>query len=407
MFQSDIIINVVRGIPETNQKQTNRKKEIKMNIKYQTIKRFAQKEGLNLIETTKHNGTPAVAIVSDTHTITIVKNPSSDVYEITVENDCGRCVMMATRFTQTSVVECLDSYDFAEYLTVNVEEAEEIEVDAEAGNEPAEAEATVEVLDTAKLKKELQRGIKEIRVQYGLTVDMLKVSYTYRQQKQGFFTIGTVVRVLEQYGDVIHAFCEKYGIYVGTENDTFTYSRRLRFAVREAVAEVKEEQEMNPEGTETTEVEVSGEAVALKTYKMNKELSEQLYNKHRNTIQVKMCYNNTFEVVSENMDVWNKVHSGSWAVCYGFMQLKSVPNMYVRHAFLLNEKDEVIDVTQFRLSEVTDNAEYHIVKEFRTMEEYLDAIIDNDGRPTLENVLANEFREYEKVMIRLGNICIG
>lgn len=430
-----------------------------MNVKYQTIKRFAQKEGLNLTETVKSTGTASLTIVSGNYTTTISKNASTDAYEIKVVNECGRRLISAIRFTQKAVVECLKSDDFAEYIVA----------EAEAGNEPADAEEVpaVEVLDTAQLKKELQRGIKEIRTQHGLNADMLKVSYTDRQQEQGFFTIGTGVRVLEQYGDVINAFCEKYGTYVATEQGTYKHSRRLRFKVRTADVQDKEEQEVEaevietPEGAEVSEestnelisiigknvktelkafdglhpatlklhnnmveqygkayvdlftpeelesIDSTTEPVALKTYKMNKELSEQLYNKHSKTIQIQMRYNNTFEVVSEDMDVWNKVHSGSWAVCYGFMQLRGVPNLYVRHTFLLNEHDEVVDVTQFCMSELHTGADYHVVKEYRTMTEYLDALMENSGRPDLDTVLAEGFKEYEKAMYRLGNTCIG
>lgn len=430
-----------------------------MNVKYQTIKRFAQREGLNMTETVKGLGTPTLTIKSGNYTTTISKNEAKEGYEIVVVNELEHRLISALRFTQKAVVECLQSDDFAEYIVA----------DAEAGNEPAEAEEVpaVEVLDTAQLKKELQRGIKEIRTQYGLNADMLKVSYTDRQQEQGFFTIGTGVRVLEQYGDVINAFCEKYGTYIATEQGTYKHSRRLRFKVRTAEVQDKEEQEVETEVIETTEgaeaseestnatikgiaqnvkselmtfgglhpatlklhnsmveqygkkyadvftpeeielVDSTAEPVPLKTYKMNKELSEQLYNQHSNIIQLQMCYNNTFAIVNENRDVWNKIKSGSWAVCYGFMQLRGVPNLYVRHAFLLNEHNEVVDVTQFCLSELNTEAEYHTVKEYRTVTDYINALMENNGRPDLDTVLAEEFMEYQRAMHKLGCACIG
>ena len=84
-----------------------------------------------------------------------------------------------------------------------------------------------------QLKKDLQKGIKEIRTQFGLNSDQLRVSFTEKQQAKGEFTISTCEKVLNNHGEAIITFCEKYGSLVDTEDGgTFAWSRRLRFKLK-------------------------------------------------------------------------------------------------------------------------------------------------------------------------------
>lgn len=194
------------------------------SIKYQTIRRFLQKQGYTVVDTTKHNDTPAIKFQTATHMIVIVKNPCTDVLELTVATDTNRLVCSANRYTQKSVVEVLQSDFLSEYMTLPTVEPETApEVDVEV------VEDEVVVVDSKQLKKTLQKRAKEVRNQYGLNADNFRVSFTEKQQDKGEFTVAVGV----SNEAIAIEFGEEFGTYVGTEDGTFSWTRRVRFIVGE------------------------------------------------------------------------------------------------------------------------------------------------------------------------------
>lgn len=141
----------------------------------------------------------------------------------------------------------------------------------------------------------------------------------------------------------------------------------------------------------------------MKFYKLNKEKTLELYNKKNLLLEKKQCYMNTFLVVTEYRENFKL---GLWKVAYGYMKITKDMNLYCRHAFVLDENNEVIDVTlallcDNKLSDISHNIDeesniedkYIVMKIFDDVEEYLSALEENDRFVDLETYLHKEDTE--------------
>lgn len=82
----------------------------------------------------------------------------------------------------------------------------------------------------------------------------------------------------------------------------------------------------------------------MNIYLGNKERSIELHNRNREHIEQKMCYNNTFNIMSCDDDVLDKVITGEWKIAYCFFKVFDSENIYVRHCCFLDAvSDEMID----------------------------------------------------------------
>lgn len=144
----------------------------------------------------------------------------------------------------------------------------------------------------------------------------------------------------------------------------------------------------------------------MKYYKLNKEKSLEIYNKKDILVEQKACYTNTFLVVNRYMD---KFTSKEWRVAYGYMKISENENLnklYCRHAFVLDQNDEVIDITLAFLcdtsmadrdinNELSDD-KYIIMKVFDDVEDYIDTLAAEDGDVCLCMYLRDEYLKLQE-----------
>jgi hypothetical protein len=119
--------------------------------------------------------------------------------------------------------------------------------------------------------------------------------------------------------------------------------------------------------------------------KLDIQASKAIYEKHKDKIEAKMCYNNIFRMVTYMLP---KFQSGEYKVAYGYISICD-KSLYARHCFIVCG-DSVIDPTIFAASGNLD-ADYIITKIY-DIRDYTKAIEDNDFIPDLIRPL----RELDK-----------
>lgn len=139
----------------------------------------------------------------------------------------------------------------------------------------------------------------------------------------------------------------------------------------------------------------------MKLYQINKEKSLEIYNKCKDILTVKECYNNVFKICTEYME---KFVNKEWKIAYGYMRIFQNQNLFCRHCFILDNNDKVIDATLFTTSkeykeEKYIDRDYFIMKTFDDMNEYTNKIMEENGYPALFGYL----REQEVKMYEWAN----
>lgn len=120
----------------------------------------------------------------------------------------------------------------------------------------------------------------------------------------------------------------------------------------------------------------------MKQHFLNTELSETLYNKYKRHIKAKECYTNIFFLLSKE---FSKFESGEWRIAYGFVS--SIDCIYCRHCFILEKDGMVIDPTMFSAERDTTQRTYFVMKVFDELKEYISAIDEENGYPSLAKYL--------------------
>ena len=115
---------------------------------------------------------------------------------------------------------------------------------------------------------------------------------------------------------------------------------------------------------------------------LNTELSETVYKKYKRHIKAKECYTNIFFVLSKE---FSKFESGEWRIAYGFVS--SIDSVYCRHCFILERDGQVIDPTMFASDRDTSNRTYFVMKVFDKVKDYISAIDEENGYPSLAKYL--------------------
>ena len=116
----------------------------------------------------------------------------------------------------------------------------------------------------------------------------------------------------------------------------------------------------------------------MKKHIIDIEKSREVYNSYSDNIKVKECYNNVYHVFEMNID---KFRDGKWKIAYGYAEVMA--GLYCRHCFILDENGAVIDPTIFAQEEPRAESEYFVTAVFDDVDEYLDAIENNDYMPAL------------------------
>lgn len=117
----------------------------------------------------------------------------------------------------------------------------------------------------------------------------------------------------------------------------------------------------------------------MQEHRFNYELSEEIYRACSHFLEFKECYTNVFYTSQHFI---HKFLSGDWKVAYGFMS--AIDDVMVRHCYILNENNEVIDPTPFCNKnydgEIKEYATFYIFDDYG---KYNDAIAENNLMPDL------------------------
>ena len=126
----------------------------------------------------------------------------------------------------------------------------------------------------------------------------------------------------------------------------------------------------------------------MKKYSFNFEKSKKIYDDNSCNIEVKNCYKNILYIAVEHK---KKIKSKQWRITYGYVL--SVDNILVRHCFLLDEDDTVLDPTFFSVNRRDiKNRFFYVSYIFVNIEEYLRALQKDGNNAGLYNYL----EEYDK-----------
>lgn len=141
---------------------------------------------------------------------------------------------------------------------------------------------------------------------------------------------------------------------------------------------------------------------------IDKKASLELYKKNREIVEPKYCYNNTFNLLSQDDDVLTKVARNEWKIAYCFFRVFDKQNVYVRHACFYDVLRHVmIDATATLLSSFHDrhNIEYKVIK-LMDYHEYVDALKKWHLEPALTEYLDVETETTRAELINDGCIAL-
>ena len=129
--------------------------------------------------------------------------------------------------------------------------------------------------------------------------------------------------------------------------------------------------------------------------------SKEVYENCKRHIQIKHCYNNVFEVVTDYM---RKFRLGKWKIAYGYTEVMA--GLYCRHCFILDEHNKVIDPTIYAQKE-QPNREYYVMAIFDDVDEYLAAIESEDYMPALVKTLREQDKQAQQWANENGILLVG
>lgn len=120
--------------------------------------------------------------------------------------------------------------------------------------------------------------------------------------------------------------------------------------------------------------------------------SKKMYEKCKESIELKECYDNVFKVVS-NYDKYSRLfNSGLISVGYGYMSVFDDDFIHVRHCFFISNKTgKVIDPTVI-INDRDVVRQYYVVRKLN-VSEYLNAINENDCWANLYQYLAKDDKD--------------
>lgn len=139
----------------------------------------------------------------------------------------------------------------------------------------------------------------------------------------------------------------------------------------------------------------------MKKHQLDLKQSKAVFEHCKQHIQIKHCYNNVFEVVTDYMSNFRK---GKWKIAYGYTEVMA--GLYCRHCFVLDENNRVIDPTIYAQKE-QPNRTYYVMSVFDDVDEYLAAIESENYLPALEKYLKEQDEQARKWAIEKGIILVG
>lgn len=134
------------------------------------------------------------------------------------------------------------------------------------------------------------------------------------------------------------------------------------------------------------------------TYTLNLKLSKEIFEKHREKIQLNMCYKNIY-LIHDCLELKNY----NYQIAYGFLLDEDICS---RHCFILLDDKTILDPTAFLFltqKELELNAvRYCIIKTFNRKEYLVETLRSNDL--SLTNLLIEkEIKTHDK-LVKLGYV---
>lgn len=137
----------------------------------------------------------------------------------------------------------------------------------------------------------------------------------------------------------------------------------------------------------------------FKIFKMDYDLSRNMYEENKYLVKVKECYHNIAQLVinhityeEELCDI--KIAFGAWQISLGDEGDKS--NIYAKHCFFLLG-DKVIDPTHFTTTKEQEDRDYLVFKTF-DISEYLTALRNNHNDTYLPK---NTEKMYQSMFLKM------
>ena len=142
--------------------------------------------------------------------------------------------------------------------------------------------------------------------------------------------------------------------------------------------------------------------IKMLRYTLDIEKSREVYECFKDEIKVKECYNNVFNIFTLCPKTFRE---GKWKIAYGYVEVMA--GLFCRHCFILDEKGEVLDPTNFAQSEPQLHRSYYVMAAFDDVDEYLTAIEENDLMPALDKYFREQDKEAQKWARDNGMIFVG
>lgn len=147
----------------------------------------------------------------------------------------------------------------------------------------------------------------------------------------------------------------------------------------------------------------------MKKYYGNKARSIELYQRNKSHVEQKMCYNNTFNIMSHDDEVLTKIAKGEWKIAYCFFKVFDNQNIYVRHCCFFDVlSNEMVDATSTLLSsfKARQKLEYWLIRAF-DYEEYISVMNEHYQTPALDEYLKSKTETVRAIMMKENLITIG
>lgn len=146
----------------------------------------------------------------------------------------------------------------------------------------------------------------------------------------------------------------------------------------------------------------------IQEHKFNFKLSKETYENNKNRIEKNLCYNNVFNLIT--WDDEDKFRGEKWKVAYGYVTLPSESSIMVRHCFVINEENEVIDPTLVctnyeDLDKIKGNK--YITFAILELDNYLDMLWKYDRMPELTEPLFEKDKLASEWAMENGVMLIG
>lgn len=137
----------------------------------------------------------------------------------------------------------------------------------------------------------------------------------------------------------------------------------------------------------------------MESYKLNYKLSKEIFEKHKEKIQLNMCYKNIY-LIYNCLELKNY----NYQIAYGFLLDEDICS---RHCFIfLKDCNTVVDPTAFLFltkAELEINAvRYCIIKTFNTTEYLIETLRSNDL--SLTNLLIEKEIKMHDKLVKLGYV---